>query len=567
MKKDELLNYFDDLTRLAQSKCMSDADAEDLVSETFLAALAFLNRGGDIVYPKTWLANTLMHKYNSALRKKYGAPEIVNCDALAEMSDFSAMSAIDEIGETDEEAELRREVAYLTRLNREAVVRYYFAGESVSQIAESLGVPEGTIKSRLFAGRGQIRKGLDKMAKQHFTTGTTDPITNTIPSRLNVTNSGEFGPNMEPMSLVNDDLIAQNILINAYERPLTSVEIARTLGIPTAYIEPVLEKLVYGELMSKTDGDRYYTDCIIYKPEDSLTRFDAQLAFVDGSIDRFWAVLSEMLNRIAGLEFYAEMNPRQQKKLERYALMRAVQQFDSYGAKELFVTDNNWPQRRDGGRWIALAHMYPADFDSSRLDYHNEYSFVGGHRSCGRDEEYMGSRGLAMFEFDTGFKDCGNDKFRGVGFNKYVAHMRKLLWCIYKNIPLDTKETNIPAEMIERLPKYEENGILSREDGKWTVDLPALTSAEYWQMLIPIIDEAREALIAELGGDYVEFLRGTKILLPEHLKGSPNIPDYRLYGCSHDCILMAVVRRLCEKQLFLHDVDYCCPAMVFLYVE
>ena len=78
MKKDELLNYFDDLTRLARSKCTSDADAEDLVSETFLAALAFLNRGGDIQYPKTWLANTLMHKYNSALRKKYGAPEIVH---------------------------------------------------------------------------------------------------------------------------------------------------------------------------------------------------------------------------------------------------------------------------------------------------------------------------------------------------------------------------------------------------------------------------------------------------------------------------------------------------------
>ncbi|MBQ7930463.1 MAG: sigma-70 family RNA polymerase sigma factor, partial [Clostridia bacterium] len=164
MKKDKLLNYFDDLTRLARSKCTSDADAEDLVSETFLAALAFLNRGGDIQYPKTWLANTLMHKYNSALRKKYGAPEIVSCDVLMEMSDPTG--EIDAVGETDEEAELRREVAYLTRMNRDAVIRYYFAGESVAQIGQSLGVPEGTIKSRLFAGRKQIRKGLDIMAKQ-----------------------------------------------------------------------------------------------------------------------------------------------------------------------------------------------------------------------------------------------------------------------------------------------------------------------------------------------------------------------------------------------------------------
>lgn len=170
MKKDELLNYFDDLTGLARSKCTSETDAEDLVSDTLVAALTYLERGGEILYPKTWLANTLMHKYNSALRKKYGSPEIIYCDVFSEMSDFSKISdptnALDMIYETDEEAELRREVAYLTRINREAVIRYYFVGESVSQIATSLGVPEGTIKSRLFAGRKQIRKGLDKMAKQ-----------------------------------------------------------------------------------------------------------------------------------------------------------------------------------------------------------------------------------------------------------------------------------------------------------------------------------------------------------------------------------------------------------------
>ena len=564
MKKDELLNYFDDLTRLARSKCTSDADAEDLVSETFLAALAFLNRGGDIQYPKTWLANTLMHKYNSALRKKYGAPEIVSCDVLMEMSDPTG--EIDAVGETDEEAELRREVAYLTRMNRDAVIRYYFAGESVAQIAQSLGVPEGTIKSRLFAGRKQIRKGLDIMAKQ-TQIGGNDYITNTIPAKLTITNSGEWGPNLEPMSLVSGDLIAQNILINAYERPLTAVEIARMLSVPTAYIEPVLDKLVNGELMVKTDGDRYYTDCIIYKPEDSLTRFDAQLKFVEDRIERFWKVLAEMLKKISELEFYGKLNPRQQKKLERYAVQRAVQEFDRYGAEELYVTDNNWPQRRDGGRWIAQANMYPADFDSSRLDYYNEYSFVGGHRLAGRDEEYMGSKGLAMFEFETGFKDCGNAKFREVGFDKYVMNMRKLLWCIYKNIPLDTDGANIPEKMIECLQNYKENGILAYENGSWTVDIPALSNVEYWQQLIPLIHQARETLIDELGGDYVEFLRGTKIILPEHLKGSPNIPEDRLYGCSNDCILMAVIRRLCEKGLFLLDVDYCCPAMVFLYVE
>lgn len=71
---DRLLVYYDDLRRLAESKCASREEAEDLVSETFLAAYAYIRRGGVIEYPKTYLANTLMHKRNSLLRKAYRRP-------------------------------------------------------------------------------------------------------------------------------------------------------------------------------------------------------------------------------------------------------------------------------------------------------------------------------------------------------------------------------------------------------------------------------------------------------------------------------------------------------------
>lgn len=74
---DRLLVYYDDLRRLAESKCASREEAEDLVSETFLAAYAYIRRGGVIEYPKTYLANTLMHKRNSLLRKAYRRPPVV----------------------------------------------------------------------------------------------------------------------------------------------------------------------------------------------------------------------------------------------------------------------------------------------------------------------------------------------------------------------------------------------------------------------------------------------------------------------------------------------------------
>lgn len=79
---DRLLVYYDDLRRLAESKCASREEAEDLVSETFLAAYAYIRRGGVIEYPKTYLANTLMHKRNSLLRKAYRRPPVVSLDTL-----------------------------------------------------------------------------------------------------------------------------------------------------------------------------------------------------------------------------------------------------------------------------------------------------------------------------------------------------------------------------------------------------------------------------------------------------------------------------------------------------
>ena len=47
-----ITQYYDDLIRLAVSKCGSQTDAEDLVGDTMLAAFSYMKRGGTIEYPK-----------------------------------------------------------------------------------------------------------------------------------------------------------------------------------------------------------------------------------------------------------------------------------------------------------------------------------------------------------------------------------------------------------------------------------------------------------------------------------------------------------------------------------
>lgn len=48
MNTDEIIKYYDDLMRLAVSKCGSSADAEDLVGDTMLAAFSYMRSGGVI---------------------------------------------------------------------------------------------------------------------------------------------------------------------------------------------------------------------------------------------------------------------------------------------------------------------------------------------------------------------------------------------------------------------------------------------------------------------------------------------------------------------------------------
>ena len=539
--KEELLQYYDYINRLAESKCSSKEDAEDLVSETFLAAYSYSNKGGEILHPKTWLANTFMHKYNSFLRKKYNSAVIVDYDTL---DNLIAEEEYEE--DTEEAAQLRREIIYLSHITREVLIRYYYNGSSISDIACHLGILEGTVKSRLSAGRDKIKKGLTTMVEKK----------NNIPGILNLSWSGSDGPNHEPMSLVEGDKIAQNILIVAYDRPLYMNEIAEATGIPTAYIEPIVEKLTDGELMVKTDGGKYYSDFIIYSPNDFVEKFKAQKKFAEENFHKFWGIISKHLDGLKTDKAYKALTVHQQRKLERYFVLKTLQDF------VLKLSDDKChvnPPRRDGGRWTAMAWAFPGGYDGREYAELMKYAIMGGHRQNRRNIDFGEKYQLSLCEFDTNLLDNPH-RYNACGLDTYFNEVSSLLWCIYNDIPIEkAKISNTLIESIEKLIK--DTGLIDRRDGKLVVDIPVFEQSTFCE-IGKYGNSAFNELVSELGDDYKNYLKNNKVDIPKHIS---SIKEVHRYLPAYNYIVMLIVRMAHERGLHIADVDYCCPPAVLVY--
>jgi RNA polymerase sigma factor (sigma-70 family) len=129
--------------------------AEDAVQEAFLAVWRSADSyRRERAKPSTWIL-TLVHRRAVDLVRREGRRRGEPLEEAPEATDASV----------PEEAELRsRRVAVQAALRqlpadqRQALELAYYGGYTQSELAERLGVPLGTIKSRMFAGLTRLRE-------------------------------------------------------------------------------------------------------------------------------------------------------------------------------------------------------------------------------------------------------------------------------------------------------------------------------------------------------------------------------------------------------------------------
>jgi RNA polymerase sigma-70 factor (ECF subfamily) len=159
------LPYLEDVARFALSLTGERADADDLVQETFLRAFRSWNTfvlGRD---PRPWLftilRNVFLHERGKRGRLLESDEEDV--DSLrAVVSHVGALRA--GLGGLFEELDvgpaIARAVDALPEPHRSAIVLVDVEGQTYVEAAEILGVPVGTVRSRLFRARRAVQGDL-----------------------------------------------------------------------------------------------------------------------------------------------------------------------------------------------------------------------------------------------------------------------------------------------------------------------------------------------------------------------------------------------------------------------
>jgi RNA polymerase sigma-70 factor (ECF subfamily) len=143
-----VIEHYEAIFRFLRNLTGSKEDAEDLTQQTFLRAWEALPsfRGDSSL--STWLHSIAYREYTHWLRSRR---EFVPLDEIVDMPDEQANQNL--------EAVLLRWAIYrLDPEHREVFVLYYVQGFSVSEIAKIIGVPAGTVKSRLFFARQKLRE-------------------------------------------------------------------------------------------------------------------------------------------------------------------------------------------------------------------------------------------------------------------------------------------------------------------------------------------------------------------------------------------------------------------------
>lgn len=354
----KVLQYKDKIFGFALSKTNDLEQAEELSSQIICEVYISLLSKDNIINFDGYIYRIASNVYSKFVHGLIEGRRLSSIDSNLPEGLFATQ---DHYFYEDNKAELdflRKEIGYLSQRQRTVVYLFYYENLTVTKIAKALNISVNTVKWHLSDARSTLKEVMI-MNYENEKIDITQAINPIYFATMG--HYGNPGPNNNDTQTMFDSRIKQNIAWSCYWEPKTLSEIARTIGVPSAYIQDELQKLVdngYIDQIDNSKNPKFQTNMVIF---DSRSNKPAEFSYNldEEHKNNAHKLCTEYFPKLfedfaADPEHWGMSCPNNDLNFLKYNLVMATMTFlgqsdESAEIEKLKV------KRPDGGNFVAIA--------------------------------------------------------------------------------------------------------------------------------------------------------------------------------------------------------------------
>lgn len=148
-------DYYQLIYRVAFSQVKNHADAEDITQEVFLKIIRHDMRYQSMEHERAWIVRVTINLCRDLLKSKWHRTSV-------SMEDVSEAQRGSCENFTEIQDDMMWAVLQLPEKYRNCLYLFYYEDYSIKEIAQSLEMPENTVKTNLKRGRQALKEFLEK---------------------------------------------------------------------------------------------------------------------------------------------------------------------------------------------------------------------------------------------------------------------------------------------------------------------------------------------------------------------------------------------------------------------
>lgn len=434
------------------SKLYNKDDAEDLAQDIICAVLKSVHRleNDEAFFGFMWriAENTLKMR----LRKK----QYETVEYNEEFCGAYWTTPEDEFIKSEEIGLLRRELSLLSNQYREVTVRYYIYGKSCSEISSELGISNEMVKYYLFKTRKILKEGIGMT--REFGEKSYNPQT----FRVNF-----WGGSSTPYFELFERRLPGNIVLSAYDKPVTITELSIELGVSAAYLEDEIKILEKHEIIKKI-GDKYQTNIIIFTDAYEKRVIEKFRPIYEKSAKEINTLIDHLMPELKKLEFVGSDYDENRLKwtFTNLAMYHALGKSDDMGREKF----GDYPPLSNG----SYGFVFGCD-----NDYVNHYfNGIYGYYENIEKTAWISIENYRIIE------KC--QKWEPHNWEKAMQAMTDAALC------KDANENN------EQLIRLINEGVISSDNGRLLPEFPVFSESVFdkvKEIIQPAIDETCNCMV------------------------------------------------------------------------